>query len=241
MRVHLIVSSVTGMRKVLLAVFLVVAGCSTPAAEEPGMVLGEYDLRPVHLVSGDALGEVFPETAGQVLCHALPWGDVVGPVQGSVTVAGACLLRGGDRVVTVRLGGPGLDLGATSVNVTVEPSDSAMEDKVLAALRPVLTAPVDLTGADIVDLPKSERTARLCELTRGAPGEDKCVVGRNEVALTATLQDDSNYADHVGGRPALISGSTVSVRIRPDVPVDLRVSGEGARALAESVVPKLRK
>ncbi|GLW94848.1 hypothetical protein [Actinokineospora globicatena] len=109
------------MRMGLVALGLVlVAGCGAAPVEGP-VTVAEYDVRVVPVVSGAALADVFPETAGQVLCQALPWGEVVGPVQGSVTAAGACVLRGGDRVVTVRLGGPGLDLGARSVNVTVEP------------------------------------------------------------------------------------------------------------------------
>ncbi|MCP2301991.1 hypothetical protein LV79_001667 [Actinokineospora globicatena] len=222
-----------------LVALVLVAGCGAEPVEGP-VTVAEYDVRVVPVISGAALADVFPETAGQVLCQALPWGEVAGPVQGSVTAAGACVLRGGDRVVTVRLGGPGLDLGATSVNVTVEPEDKALVDHALEALRPVLTAPTDLTGVSIVDLPKEDRTKRLCEVLEATPVQDKCTAGRNEIALTTSLQDTSAYGEHVGGRPARISGATVFVRLRPDVPVDLTVSGEGARVLAEAAVPKLR-
>ncbi|MCP2272401.1 hypothetical protein LV75_004927 [Actinokineospora diospyrosa] len=217
-----------------------VVGCAAPE-EEPATTLAEFGVRPVALITGDALGEVFPETAGQVLCGAVRWGEVVGPVDATVTVAGACVLRGGDRVVTVRLGGPGLDLGATSVNVTVEPEDAALRERALAALRPVLTGPSNLDGAKLVDLPKPVRTERLCALLAAEKGDGKCTAGRNEVGLEASLYSVSSYNEHVGGRPALVTGSAVFVRVHPDVPVDLRVSGEGARELAETVVPKLKE
>ncbi|MBM7770168.1 hypothetical protein JOD54_000372 [Actinokineospora baliensis] len=230
------------MRWNLLVVLVVgaVVGCSAPG-DEPVTSLAEFGVRPVALVTGEALGEVFPETAGQVLCQAVRWGDVVGPVDAAVTAAGACVLRGGDRVVTVRLGGPGLDLGTTSVNVTVEPEDAAVRDRALEALRSVLTRPSKGDGGKLVDLPKGARTERLCGLLAASKRDDKCIAGRNEVALEASLYSVSSYTDHVGGRPALVTGSAIFVRLHPDIPVDLRVSGDGARELAEQAVPKLKE
>lgn len=104
-----------------------------------------------------------------------------------------------------------------------------------------------VTPSTLVDLPKPIQALQLCTALADLGRHDLrphdtlgCLSDNGpDVSLDDTRRASAEYTQKVGGRPAVV-GSTVNVRLRDDVPVGLVVSGDGAQALADKLVPALR-
>jgi hypothetical protein len=104
-----------------------------------------------------------------------------------------------------------------------------------------------------IDLPLPVQALQLCtalieggssqvaaeEITVGDNGTCRLSTDQGMVTAETVHLSIEHYSDKIAGRPAQVSSTVVSVRLRDDAPIGLNVSAPDSVALAEVLVPLL--